>query len=151
MAEVVERLIGHPACESAVSDYRHDATFAGRRLALFLKRKSGGDPVRVAERCRSVGVLHPVMGGLRPRRVSREATFLLESGEALLAACHDLVDIGLMPGVEQEHVLGGLEHPVQGKRELDDTQVRAQVPTGTRHGLHDEVAYLRGELLALRK
>ena len=96
-----------------------------------------------------MGVLDPVMGGLRPRRVAREPTFLLEADKAVTAPRHDLVDVCLVPGVEQENVLGRVEDPVQGKRELDNTEVRTEVPTGTRHGRHDEVADLSRELVAL--
>jgi len=89
------------------------------------------------------------MGGLRPRRVAREPTFLLEADEAFAAPRHELVDVSLMAGVEQENVLGRLEDPVQRKRQLDNTEVRTEVPTGTRHCLHDEVADLGRELVAL--
>jgi len=76
---------------------------------------------------------------------------LLEAGEPFTATGHDLVDVGLVPGVEQENVLGGVEDTVQGKRELDDTEIRTEVPTGARHGLHDEVTDLLRELVALCK
>src|ERR1017187_7096538 len=126
MAEVVERLIGHPTGESTVPDHCHDVTSSTCRIALVLETKSRGDAVCVAQSCRGMGVLDPVMGGLRPRRVAREPTFLLEADKAVTAPRHDLVDVCLVPGVEQENVLGRVEDPVQGKRELDNTEVRTR-------------------------
>ena len=91
------------------------------------------------------------MGGLGPRGVAGEPAFLLEAGEASAASRHDLVDISLVAGIEQQDVLWGVENPVQGQGELDDAEVRTEMPSGTRHGLHDEVADLSRELVALNE
>ena len=149
MAEVVQRLIGHPTGESTIPDHRHDVTGTTCRVVLVLETESRGNTVRITESRRCMGVLDPVMDGLRPRWVAREPTFLLQADEAVTAPRQDLVDIGLVPGVEQEDVLRGVEDPVQGECELDDTEVRTEVPTGTRNGRYDEVADLRRELFAL--
>ena len=76
--EVVQRLVGHPTGEGAVTDDGHDVTPAVLRVVLALEAQRRGYAVRVAERRRGVGVLDPVVGGLCPRRIAREAAFLLE-------------------------------------------------------------------------
>ena len=107
--------------------------------------------MRVAECCRSMGVLDPVMGGLLPRGIAGKSALLLERGESVAATRHELVDVCLVAGVEKENVFGRAKDAVQGDSELDDTEVRAKVPAGSRHGLHDEVADLRRKLVTLHK
>ena len=81
----------------------------------------------VADDRRGVAVLDPVVLGLGPARVAREAAGLAEVDEVVAAAGDDLVDVGLVAGVPQEDVAGRVEHPVDGERELDGAQVGAQV------------------------
>ena len=99
-------------------------------VARALEAQRRGDAVGVAERRRGVRVLDPVVLGLGPRGVAGQPAFLLELREALTAAGHELVDVGLVTGVEEEDVLGRVEDPVQGEGELDDAEVRAEMPAG---------------------
>ena len=71
-------------------------------------------------------------------------------GAEVLPPRQQLVDVRLMPGVEDERVLRGVEHAVQGDRQLHDAEVRAQVPAGAGDVLDEEVADLLCELLQLR-
>ena len=77
-----------------------------------------------------MAVLDQVVVGLGPVRVSREASALAQACEASRPAGDELVHIGLVPGVPDDAVRGGLEHPVQGERELDHSEVRPQVTAG---------------------
>ena len=58
------------------------------------------------------------------------------------------MDVGLVAGVEDERVVGRVEDAVQRDRELDDAEVRAEVPAGAGDVLDEELADLGGELVA---
>ena len=58
--------------------------------------------------------------------------------------------VGLVPGVEDDLVLGRVEHPVDRDRELDHAEVRAQMTAGLGHRrslrpLDENVADLPGQ------
>ena len=120
MPEVVQRLVCHPTCEGAVTYHGYDVTPAVLRVVLALEAQRHCYAVRVAECGRGVGVLDPVVNGLCPRRIARKTMLLPELTEPLAPAGHELVDIGLVAGVEQQHVARGIEDPVQRQREFHD-------------------------------
>ena len=70
---------------------------------------------------------------------------LAELGERLAAPGDQLVHVGLVAGVPQDHVAGGVEGPVQGQGELDHAQVGAEMAAGGRHRVDDELADLGGQ------
>ena len=84
-------------------------------------------------------------GGLGAARVARQPAALAQRAEAVLAARDDLVDVGLVPGVPDDPVARRVEDPVQREGDLDDAEARAEVPTGARDRVDEEVADLRGE------
>jgi hypothetical protein len=134
----------HAAGQSAVADDGHDVTVAMAQDRVGLR-----DAVGPAQRGRRVRVLHDVMDRLRTARVARQAAALAQCGEVLPAG-QQLVDVRLVARVEHDRVAGRLEHPVDGDRQLDDTEVGAQVAAGPRDGLHEEVADLLGQRADLR-
>ncbi|OIQ80076.1 hypothetical protein GALL_381810 [mine drainage metagenome] len=139
LRDVVERLPGHATGQGTVSDHRDHVTVVAPPQHVGL-----GDPVRPAQ-CRGrVRVLDDVVGRLGAARIPGEAAALAELAE-VLAAGEQLVDVRLVPGVEHDRVARGLEHPVQGDRELHHAEVRSQVPPRPGHGLDQELADLRGE------
>ena len=147
--EVVEGLVGHAAGQRAVTD-------DGDHLALAVdaaQLEPAGDPVGVGERGRRVAVLDPVVLGLGPVGVARHAARLLQGLEAVAATGQQLVHVGLVAGVPEDDVARGVEDAVQGERQLDGAEIRAEVPPGRRHRVDDErpdlLAQL-GELLFVR-
>ena len=99
VAEVVDRLVGHPAGHRAVTDHGDDvAAVVGAEVA------GGGEAVGVRQDRRRVAVLDEVVLGLLAARISRQTSGLTQRLEALLAAGHDLVDVGLVSGVPQDGV-----------------------------------------------
>jgi hypothetical protein len=64
--------------------------------------------------------------------VAGQAIGLAQRIELGAPAGEELVHVRLMSGVEQQHVTGGGEHPVRGDGQLDDTQVRSQMPAEAR-------------------
>ena len=140
VAQVVQGLVGHAARHRAVADHGHDATGS-----LAVEPEGDGEAVGVAQDRGRVAVLDPVVLGLRPARVARQATGLAQASEPLLSTGDDLVHVGLVAGVPEEDVAGRVEHPVQGERELDHPEVRAQMAAVGRHRADDELADLSGE------
>ena len=128
--DVVERLPGHAAGQRAVADHRDDGT-----VVLAAQPVGLGHAVGVRQRGRRVAVLHQVVLGLGPARVARQPAALPQRVELGQPAGQQLVHVGLVPGVEDQLVLGRVEHPVQRDRQLDHAQVGAQVTAGARHGL----------------
>ncbi len=59
-----------------------------------------------------MGVLDPVVFGLGPAGVSRHAAGLAEGAEPFASAGEQLVDVGLVAGVPQDHVVGRMEAAV---------------------------------------
>ena len=57
--------------------------------------------------------------------------------------------VRLVARVKNDRVLRGSEHPVQSDRQLNDAQVRAEMPAGTRHVVNQEPANFRGQFVQL--
>jgi hypothetical protein len=98
-----------------------------------------------------VRVLHLIVNRLGSRRVARQAVPLPQRVEAVSPAGQELVHIGLVPGVEHDHVVGRLEDPVQCEGDLDHPQVRTQMPTGARHRFDQKLSELGRECRQLRR
>src|SRR5438270_7283549 len=99
----------------------------------------------VTEDRRGVTVLDPVVLGLRTGGVTGQAAALAQPVEALAPSGQDLVDVRLVARVPQEDVARRVEDAVQGEGELDDAEVRPEVPASDGHGLDDEGPDLAGE------
>ena len=142
--DVVERLPAHAAGQRAVADDGDHVT------VLAAQRERLGQAVGVGQRGGRVRVLDRVVLGLGLARVAGQAAALAQQVEAVLAAGHDLVHVRLVAGVEQDPVLGRVEDPVQRQGQLDDAEVRAEVPAGTGDLVDQEVADLGGQQRELR-
>ena len=122
--DVVERLPGHAAGEGAVADDGDDVpVLAADRVGL-------GQPVGVGQRGGGVGVLDDVVLGLGLARVAADAALLAQRVEVGGAAGEQLVDVGLVAGVEDDPVARGVEDPVDRQGQLDDAEVGAEVAAG---------------------
>ena len=97
-----------------------------------------GQSVGVGQRGGGVGVLHDVVLGLLLARVAGEPTLLAQPVEAGGTAGEQLVDVGLVAGVEDDPVARGVEDPVDAERQLDDAEVAAQVTARPTHALDEE-------------
>ena len=142
VADVVERLVGHAAGQRAVADHGDD-------VAVRVDAEVAGDrhPVGVRQRRRRMAVLDVVVDRLLAARIARQPAGLAELLELGLASGDDLVDVRLVAGVPEDRVGRRVEHPVQGERELDRTEVRAEVAGVVGHGGDDEVADLAGQFV----
>ena len=57
--------------------------------------------------------------------------------------------VALMPHIEDQPILSGIKHPVDGYRKLHHTQVGGQMPTGLGNALDKKRAKLPAKLLHL--
>ena len=106
-----------------------------------------GQTICVGQRGGSVGGFSPVVGRLRPIRVTGEPVLLTQRVEKVPATRQDLVHIRLVAGVENQRVRRRVEYPVHGDRQLYNAQVRSQVAAGCGDLLDKKLADLRGQLL----
>ncbi len=98
--DVVQRLPAHSTGQRAVTDHGHDVPAGALELVGL------GEPVGVGERGRGVAVLHQVVFALGPRRVAGQPVPLPQPVEPSLTTRDDLVHVGLVPGVEDDGVVG---------------------------------------------
>ena len=75
-----------------------------------------------------------------------QAVARAQRADAVAAAGEDLVRIGLVADVPDQPVFRGVEDVVQGNRQLDDTQARAQMTAGDRHRINRLGAQFVGNL-----
>src|SRR5690606_4728714 len=98
--DVVERLPAHAAGERPVADHGdHVPPLTPQRVRL-------GEAVGVGQRGGGVRVLDQVMLAFGAAGVTGQAAALAQQVEPALPAGHDLVDIRLVAGVEQDAVAG---------------------------------------------
>ena len=99
VADVVDRLVRHPAGERAVADHRDDVTVrVGAQIAC------DRHAVGVGQHRGRVTVLDVVVLGFLTTRVAGQAALLSELLELVPAAGDDLVDVRLVAGVPQDGV-----------------------------------------------
>ena len=144
VAEVVDRLVRHPAGHRAVTDHGDDVPV---RVGAGIT--GDGHPVGVRQHGRGVAVLDVVVRALLAARIPGQTAGLAQLGEAVAPSGHDLVHVRLMAGVPKDRVRRRLEHPVQGEGELDGPEVRSEVAAVLGDRQHDEVPDLTGQLLEL--
>ena len=131
MAQVVQTFEGHPAGERPVPHHRrHPPGVAGGG-------KGGSQAVGVGEGGGGVAVFDPVMRGFHPAGITGHSAGAAKGGEGPSPAGEQLVGIGLMAGVEQNHIPGGVVHPVQGDGQFHYSQVGPQMAAVGADGGYD--------------
>ncbi len=118
--DVVQRLPAHPAGQRAVADDGDD------RTPLAADRERLGQPVRVGQRGGRMRVLDPVVLALGAVRVAGQPAGLAQSRHAVGAPGDDLVDVRLVPDVEQDRLGRRVEAAVQREGEFDGAEVRVR-------------------------
>ena len=90
--------------------------------------------------------LDPVVLAFGTRRITGQSVLHPQSVEPVETAGQHLVDVGLMSGVEDDRVVGRIEHSVQRQCEFDDTEIRPQVPTRGGDFVDEELTDFGGQL-----
>ena len=118
-----------------------------RRLALEAgrhrhaeARRNRGRRVRRAEGV--VVALGPLGEAVEPARLADRADLVAPAGD-------DLVRVGLVPNVPDQAVARGVEHVMEGNRQLDHAKPRTQMAAGHRHRVDGLGPQLLGNLLQL--
>ncbi len=136
---VVEGLPRHAAGQGTVTDH-------GDNVVLLAEDRIGlGHAIGVGEARGGVRVFDPVVLGLGLARVAGEPALLAQRREFACAAGEHLVDVGLVPGVPDDPVLRRLENPVDRHRELDDTEVGAEMTAIGGDGVDEAFTDFGGE------
>ena len=100
MAQVVERLVGHPAGQRAVAQHRHHPAIAALEL------EGTGQTVGVAQDGRGMAVLDPVVGRFAAVGITGQPIGLTQLGEVGAAPGDQLVHVGLVARVPEKDVTG---------------------------------------------
>src|SRR6266568_7538242 len=103
-------------------------------------------PQGVGESGAGVAGRQRVVGALRRLREPGEPARRPDGREPISPAGDQLVRVALVRGVPDEPVPRAVESPVERERQLDDTEVRSEMPAPLRDGLDDRAAALSGEL-----
>ena len=143
VGDLVERLVGHAAGQRTIADHGHHMTWRALAQPCLC------DAERVAERGRCVAVFHHIVLGLASRRITGQAVPLAQGRKSRGASGDHLVHIRLVAGVPDDGVLRAVEHPMQGKSELDHAEVGREVPACLCDLLDEERTYLGGKLREL--
>ena len=79
-----------------------------------------------------------------------QATALAQGTHAVASPCQDLVRIALVANIEDQLVIGRIEHGMDRHGELNDAEARSKVPTGHRDNINDFLADLLRNLFQFR-
>ena len=145
VSDVVQGLVRNSAREGRVAGNRDHVFLAARLVA------GNGHAKRRRERRagvpRAVAIVRTFGAQHEPVQAARSAYGV----EPVPAPGQQLVHVGLVAHVKQEHVVRRMENIVQRDGELHDAEVRAQMPTVVRKDGDQLFAYLRGQLFEFGK
>ena len=140
---IVHRLIGHAGGHRAVADN-------GDRLARLVAQLVGdGEAERGRDRGRAVRRAERIILALGTLGEAGEAAALPQRADAGAPAGEDLVGIGLVADVPDQHVARRIEHVMDRNRQLDDAESRSEMAAGDAHGGDHLRAQFAGELTQL--
>ena len=81
--------------------------------------------------------------------ISGHSMLLAERPEVVVPAGDQLVGVGLMTHIPDHTIVVEIEGLIEGKRELNDTEPRAEMPTAGGHHLEVTFANLTSDVLKL--
>ena len=131
MRDVVEGLIGDPAGEGRITGQTDDMLLTAPHVPGGCHAqggRKGGARVTSAE---------AVVLTFASEHEAVQPAGLPDGVKPIPPAGEELVDVGLVTDIENEVIRGGVEHPVQGDRQLHHAQVRAEVSTGLTQDLNE--------------
>ena len=141
---IVHGLIGQAAGHCAVAHQGHDVIVLMLQRAGTRHAESGGDGAG------GVTGHKRIRHALRRLWEARKAAEHTQCAEFVPPAGQDLVDIGLMPHVEQEPVTARIEYPLQRNTQLDNAEVRGQMTARPGDIQHQKLSNLVAKLAQLR-
>ena len=140
---IVQGLKGHTGRHRTVSNDRHRTAILSLDASRLSHAQSGRDAGRRVRCAKGVKFAFIALGK------TTQSTQLPERGHAVFATRQDLVRIGLVPHIPNQSVLWGVKDVVKGQRELNRSQIRAQMPACLGHTLEQKSPQLRGQRFEL--
>ena len=86
---------------------------------------------------------------LRPLEIAGHSMLLTKRSEVVVTAGNQLVGVGLMADIPDHTVVVEIEGLIEGKRELNNTEPRAEMPTTGGHHLEVAFADLTSDIFKL--
>src|SRR6185312_15849591 len=105
-----------------------------------------GHAERGGDRSAGVAGAEGIIRALITAQIAGNATKLLDRAEAVAAARHELMRIGLVADIPDEHILRSIERDMERERQFHGAEIWSEMPTAQRHGLDDFLAYLLRQL-----
>ncbi len=139
LRDVVESFVGDAAGEGGVSGEGDDVLLSALAIARDRHAEGGG------ESGTGMSGAVAVVRALGAEHEAIQAAGRADGVELLAASGEELVDVGLVADVEDEMVLRRVEDVVHGERELDDSEVRAEMASGLREDRNQLLADFFGE------
>ena len=136
---VVQPFIGQSARQRSVSYHRDHGIVLFLQIPCLHESQSHRDRRAGVPRIEGIAVTLPSL------REAAHAAVLAQGVEALFPAGEQLVDIGLMPHIEDYLVLGQVQLSVECHRQLHHSQIAAQMASCTADLLDQEFPDLSGE------
>jgi hypothetical protein len=140
MTDVVERFERHATGQRAIADNGEN------RLLASASVSRQRDAERHREGIGRVAGVKGIKRRLTSLGESAYAAVLAKRREALSAARDELVDIRLMPHVEDDAIRRTIESAMNPQGKLDDSEVWGQMATGLRYRRNKLFANLGGKL-----
>jgi hypothetical protein len=137
--QVVERLPGRPASQRPVADDSH------HRPLLPGQLEGTTEAVGVAERSGRMRILHQVIDRLGTIRISRRTSRGAESHQVVASAGDEFVHVALVADIEDDRDPWRIKYAMQSQRQLDDTEVRSEMPAGPSDGVDQIASNVRGQ------
>ena len=144
LADVVERLEAEPAHQGRIADHDRDPLEAVAQVARLRQALADGQAGS------GMTAVEHVVGRFAAAREATDAIERAQRAETGQSAGQQLVGIRLVTGVPDDPVARRLEQPVEGDRDLDDPERRAEMAAGRLDRGDDRGPDLVGQLLQLR-
>ena len=144
LGDVVERFERDAVGESGVAGNGDHVLFAAGQIAGHRHAEGRG------KRGTGVAGAVAIVLALGAEHEAVQAAGLANGVEAIEAAGKNFVDVGLVAYVEEESVFGSVKDSVEGQRQLDDAEIRAEMTAGFGERLDEECADLLRQFDHLR-
>ena len=139
MACLVESLESDAAGGGSIADH------GDHMILLSLDGFCRADPEARGNRGAAVPCVEGVVGAFAPFREPADSPVGAKRVKTIPPSGQQLVGVRLVAHIPDDLVSGRIENIMKGDRQFHHTQVRGQVPPGSRHGFNDLAAHLGGQ------
>jgi hypothetical protein len=137
---IVHGLVGHAGAHGAIADHRDDVAVPPVEVPRHGVTQAGRDRGRAVRRAEGV------VFALAAAGEAGQTAALAQRADTVAPPGQDLVRIALVADIPDQLVARRIENVMQGDRQLDDPQARAQVAPGDRNRVDHLLAQFVGNL-----